>query len=131
MIRKRFATVLLAWLLACAPSIRDTATQVAVASKGIADQGAKTWVSYVDRQIEVCRAKELPTPQEREKCLGPAAKTNEVMLAFEAVHAAQLVLFVALTQDDDQAVMDALRDLAAKVKIVQKQLQAAGLLGGV
>lgn len=127
---RRIVSIALAFTTACAamPSMRDRATQTAVAAKGVVDTGAAAWISYADAQIERCAKQELPTKEQRSACLGPAARAPEVEIAFEAVRAAQLALFVALSSSDDAEVVKALSDLLDAVQIVKGELQRAGLL---
>lgn len=43
------------------------------------------WGDYVDARINDCESRDLKTREEREKCLGPAAHSEEVSRAFEAM----------------------------------------------
>lgn len=117
--------------IGCAGSVHQTATRVATASKGVVDVGGNGWAAYVDRQIEHCRAKQLPTPDDRAACLGPAAEAKTVTTIFESIHAAQLALWIVLADPDasDDEIRGALGDLLGKVKALRPYLQQAGLTG--
>lgn len=37
----------------------------------------KLWSEHVDEEVEKCRAKNLPTPEEREQCIKPVADAQD------------------------------------------------------
>lgn len=43
------------------------------------------WEDYVYARIEDCKSRDLKTREEREKCMGPAMRSDEVQRAFEAI----------------------------------------------
>jgi hypothetical protein len=87
-------------LPACATTPKQRAIQFVVASDAVADELGDGWGGYVDDEIARCRASlsdEADTPDEREKCLGYAAKGDALELAMEALVVSQVAVEVAVT----------------------------------
>jgi hypothetical protein len=82
-------------LTACAASPREVALKVVTASDAVADELGATWELQVEKKIDECREQNLPTPEEREACLGIFAKTEEAMAAVTALVAAQTAVVIA------------------------------------
>ena len=80
----------------CASTHKGRAVQTVVISDAIADEIADNWDVYVDRKIRECRGKNLQTAEEREACLGTAAKGSVVETTAESLILVQTSIKEAL-----------------------------------
>lgn len=89
--------LLSALLLSGCATARHNAALVVAASDVAADTLADGWSTASHLKVEECRAKDLPTPEERAECLGKfhPDETQKVITAVETLVAAQLLVKTA------------------------------------
>lgn len=91
--------------LSCASVPRQRAVNLVVATDGIADEFAAVWSAGVYAKIEQCKAKNLPTPEQRRDCLGVFAKSgDEVAALLSALVVAQSAVKAAAECEAKKAV---------------------------
>lgn len=107
---------------------REQATNVGIAAKEAVDLSANVWATFVSTKREQCRAKALPTEEERDQCLGAAAIQLYPLL--EEIKTLQLALYVSLgsSQGTEAEIVELTHRIRHKMDALYKILQDAGLL---
>lgn len=121
------ATALTCVLAGCAATPRTRAMQAVVVTDALADVASDGWAGFVDSEIARCQALDLPSPQERVDCLGPAADGEalagavaSLVIVQRAIHAA-----VVCEESDSCAQPTNWARLAAEAAVVLKDVRAA------
>ncbi len=85
------------------------------------EEGAVIWDAGVRVQVEICRAQNLQTAEERRKCLGPLADGKKVQPRLEEAREAYDAIVAALETLDKVA-----RELKPYIEAAQKASKEAG-----
>ena len=118
--------VALALVAGCASTHRGRAIQVGSVAKEIVDAGAVLTTQHLDDKAKECEKYVGEGTAALTVCLGPvASKPDQIDATFEAVRAAQLGLFMAVSADSDASAVKAARaDLEAAVRDLVALIQA-------
>lgn len=74
-----------------------------VKAERVLEAGSSQWDSQVDKKIEECRAKDLPTPEARAECVGETKKINDEIVepAVTAAVAALRAYWIGVAVGED------------------------------
>lgn len=81
-------------MVGCASTHKVRAIQLVIVSDAAADEVANGWDAFVDQKIAQCRESlgEESTPEQREECLGIAAKGDPLEVAVQSLVTVQAVI---------------------------------------
>jgi hypothetical protein len=129
--KKQLAALFMAGALAsgCAATHQDRAVRYGVVSKQVVDSSAEFLTTYLESKERECQHLAEVSRDQLVSCLGPVAGNPDAIdVALELVHAKQLALFVAISEDrSPEAIRDAQNALiTATTTVIGLVKQAKG-----
>jgi hypothetical protein len=117
--------LVLSLALASGCASRGAAIRAGRAAKEVVDVGAHALAEHIEVRVLICG--EIPDLAERDACLGPiASHPDEVEAALVAVRAAQVALFLAISEGERDDRAAAIATLAVAVARLEGMLRSIG-----